>query len=206
MRQIFLTTNDANLQNGDKVRFRDLGISFTHPTTDFNLSEEESIERMRLSLNLQEQSDAGNIILKDDQGRTITNLAEYLTPQFAGEKEHNDGGRTSELEVSSVDAYSTATVNLTAKADTARYEIKWYAEVSLSKNRKTCECKIVLDGSETIAEFTKTNEKKNKFESISGFIYKDMAAGSHSVSLEVNTDSNGVSVKIRRITIAVEKK
>jgi hypothetical protein len=207
MRQIILTTNDAELSDGDKIRIRDLGIGFTHPTTDFNLSEEESIERLRGSTSLQDLIDSNKVIIKDDQGKSVTDIKTYLTPQFFGEKVFDNDGRVSELEVSQSDEpYTVSQVSFTTGADSVKYEVKWYAEVSASKNNKEVLFYVKFDDTTDIACGRLPCKGKDKFYPLSGFTYETIASGSHTISFEIRSPEKGVSVKIRRLVISVEKK
>lgn len=78
--QVLLSTTGAT----SPVVINDLGArTFTHPTTNLDLTAEYTIEEIRESLDLQAAVAAGDITLVDDQARSITNVQDDLDPVLA---------------------------------------------------------------------------------------------------------------------------
>jgi hypothetical protein len=201
-KQVLLTTT------GTPASFRvpDLGIGFTHPVESEDLLVEYRLETIRDSDSLQQAVDTGKCTLADGNGIPITNIKNYLTPNFSGEAVRDDGGRQNALELFQIEPYDASQVAFVADAVTAKYKIQWYAEICINKNNKSADIEVTLDGATTIAEFCHVARFKSKFESICGFTFQDITAGNHTIEFKVSAAENGVGVTVRRIAIAVEKK
>ena len=200
MTQLLLTTT------GTPTSFRipDLGTGFDHPVVDQDLMATWNFERLRESSNLQACVAAGECTLKDEDGRAVTDVKAFFTPEFKGQSWTDKAGRETELRVTDTNPYEVLKFTFTPPFATGDYKVMWYAEITTNNVNRAFRCCVGLDDATCIGEFVHTPAVKDEFMSVSGHADVTLDGQAHFVDFDINAVQT-TAVRIRRVRLSIEK-